>query len=1405
MTQVAQPPTRLGVGAPNDARTKPTVTRARHRARRRLLGPTDRRVTAVIVAFAFLLVFVRHHGWYVNDNKFVAYWNPWRALRESFTPWVDDRDLGTFRTGYSPTSVAYLAGLRTVGLSAWAAQRVFHATLMAVGGIGVAALCRALGARRHPAPLVAGLWFVASPFTVGFLLPSWLYLNAVVSPWYVLAAYKGITGRSPWRWAAVFALCLFTVGSLNLPGLVYAVAPVGLLVAYLLVVSAASARAVWSWFVRAGLLAAVVFVPALTQALTGSAVLGRDLTVSESAAAVSRSSSWSESLRGLGGWLLYFNFGGETTVSYVQSLLRNPVVVLATFVPVVAAIAVVAGARSWKPRIFLGAVVLLSTTLMVGAFPVGGSSPFGELLLTLYDTVPATFAFRSTYKAGAGLTVAVAVLFGVAVGQLWFAWRASDRRRRFLAGGVAVIVASSSAHFWTGAVYGEGARTDRIPGYWEDATDWLESQPGHTRVLVLPTARSPAYTWGTPLPGDIFGTLLDRPFVMEEVFPGGTPEANNLVAALGAHLSRDPYSAGTLAPIARRLGIEYVVIRNDLDWPSLGIASPAGLDPLRADPDLELVATFGRPGENVALGDADGDGDGDGDGDRAADRERPPVEVHRLAGVADTARVVADGGSLVVSGDGEAWPELAEDGSLDGDAPVQYSGRLDDRALASALRAGAEVVVTDTNRRRSISIDPVRQPTIARTRPGTDLFARPGTQTVATYGDAADVLEVRPGRLTSQPAQHRPGAAFDGDVTSSWLTGWGVPFFVQGLEIRLREAQSISAVEVVGASGPAVGRTVSGADIVFPDGERVEVTLEDGRGQVSFPARRADRFRVEVTAVDGGGDGAFGLAEVAVRDLDLHEAIHLPTDVADAAARSEDVADALSGAALTYRISRASAGGEGALLRRQFVSPDPRRFRVSGSGVIAPSTPEEVVAELLGADIVASASDRAGGISSAGPFAVDGRLDTGWETDGANGARLALTFSERPLARVEVVLDGDAGAVGQVEVTFAGRTTTVDAPPPSACRPVESTCVNVVSVPVEGRGAGLDVRLAGLVSRPAPTARLLEVNLDGAANAVLAGSLDRGCRLDLASIDERPVPMTVSGDVDDLRTGAPLAMSSCELVELSAGSHTIDAVGAVGVDDLRLSSTGRRPASSSAAGLDVRERSATSLVADVEIERSSWLIAGVAFSPDWRASADGRSLGEAEALDLQAAWRLPPGAHSIAVHYGPQRTFAWAVWFSFAGVVLCTALAVLDPRRAGATVPAPATRIRSPITAVRLVNAGLVVFGYAVGGVTGGVLAVAVVLASARRLVTSFELAVASAALVAMSALTTIPPLGPSLVPVDPNWSLRRGVADAAARSAAILLAAALVDLVVALLLERGGPAARRRHRHARRRVWITR
>ena len=1226
-------------------------------------------LVTVLYTGVSLVTMASSPGLYVGDDRFEKYFSPGLRLLRELSIWDANRGFGRVREDFWPGTTLPVAMLRGLGASPAFAEHLWHAMLLVVGGLGVVVLMRIFRPHVGIEHGVAGFIYMFNPFSATFFIPSGLYFSYAIAPWLLASFVKGVRSQHPWRWAAAFALLVFLAGDVDIPGLVYVVVPIVPMAVYLVHIEReVTWRRVGAWLLRAAALCVIVSAAVLVKLVYGASAFAQRLDTTESPNRLNLASSWTESWRGLGFWLSYFRDQFGLTRPQGAVFFQSWPVVAATFALPLAAIAAVWRSK-WRARLAFLGIALVALLLMVGTFPVGNPSPYGRLLLFAYDHVPGLSGFRNNYKAGAGLMIGVAVLCGVAAATFvhYFARLRVWLRAIFVVVG-AVVVLGASLPFWNGQLYAGNTQLKAVPSYWRDAFSWLDRQPDDGRVLVLPGSTRTAYRWGW-VGDDIFDALLRRPHVVDTAIPLSTPEAADLLAALSRRIEQGDYRPGELAPLARRFGVRYVLLRNDLDWARTSAPRPERLDPVRSDPDLHLVSTFGSQGQDVAA---------NSDHSLDADRERglPPVEIYEIPAVGSPIQATTSTSPLIVSGNGDAWPALARDGLLNDGRPVAYSGDLSTTDLIRALDSGSPVVVTDTNRRRLVEVSGPRRRlsyTLAAgenlDRPTAELFPAPESESVAVFGDAKSVTASSVGTPAAgfQP-WFRPGNAFDGNEGTAW-EGAGLQRAVGSwLRVQLRRRTTLSEAVLVAA--PQTGRRPSRATIQFSDGSTVPVDLSTGRAHVTFRPRATTSIEIRIDSVVGRGLNSVGFAEVSFPHLNLAESVQVPQDLAVAARTSQKVRGLLTAAPLEYEFLRQAGDGpqdEELVMHRAFSVVGPRDVALDGTARIGPATPDRLIDTIAGGSTGAWGSARyLGTVNGSGQFAVDGREDTGWLTDPRPGETLNVRFPRQPVHHVEV----DA-AVGrgfsrptQVTVTVGDVEVPVQMPPtncPTDQSKTAPSCIvtfaaDVPSVTTDHLVVRLDaVTVAsggGFADLPVS---LPEVRYQAAANIpVAADAHPVGCLPYVVSLDRRPIRIGLDGTVAALLAGEPVPFHGCDGATLDSGPHGLDTSDTLLVDELRLHSGWPPPVvpSTSAPSVEVLEKSPTHFRLRVNADHPTLVTIGQSFDRRWQATLDGRPLRSPVPVDTTTGWTLPRGG-VLDVRYQPQRTFEIALIVSFAGLILC--------------------------------------------------------------------------------------------------------------------------------------------------------
>jgi arabinofuranan 3-O-arabinosyltransferase len=840
-------------------------------------------------------------------------------------------------------------------------------------------------------------------------------------------------------------------------------------------------------------------------------------------------------------------------------------------------------------------------------------------------------------------------------------------------------VVATTYPFWIGGLYGRGGQTKptSVPSYYPASFSWLDAHLGDARALILPGTANSWYRWGF-VGDDIVNAYMRHQYVLRGLLPFSNSEADSIVTAIDDRVNNGTLEPGMIAPIARRLGIRYIMLRNDLDWRKSERPRPVLLDALRHDPEIFRVATFGSPGQNVT-------DPGDTSVEARAEHKLPPVEIYQVWAPSDPPRVVSAQKPLLLAGDGAAWPLLARNEALTPSAAVISTRDLTRNQLAGALRNGANVAITDTNRRTSTFVTQTSQQTsytLGRSevqKRGMAATTDPTrSQSVATFSDASDIREISP---TSRSAPDtRPALAFDGDRRTAWLADAFAPPDAR-LRIELRAPHVVSHVDLVAARLLGTGRELTGVDIRFSDGSSVPVGLENRSVSVDFAPRRVSWIEIAFTRVAGAGVRPIGLAEISFRNLLLGESIEVPEDVFNLAAGDPGTAQLLAQAPFRYQFERqrtSTTEVEGRLART-FRTTGTHTFTTLGTLQLDGTVRDSRVDHVLNGVSGATSSVRYDfSLANTGSNAFDGRIETGWVAPAKLGPTLYLHFPPQPVMHVAVKAHTGPGLsrLMRVRVVVGSYSREVGLVPEPAC----------------GKGAAIGLtpcELVGGIDLPAPVVggarvvvtdfsarsggafgaapvRIDEVELNGKANPAPVDTSElTGCIDDVVKVDGRSLPIALYGTRRDLLTGVSVPFTACRTLQLGPGAHTLRT--GVPVNDLTFNDErAQTPPPSGSVGTISQSAAATKL--QVSASAGDLLLGGFSFDRNWKATVDGHPLAGPEPVDGQSAWVVPHAleAATVQLSYRPQKTYDRALFVTLAGLVLCGGILFRTRRRRAA-------------------------------------------------------------------------------------------------------------------------------------------
>ena len=1140
------------------------------------------------------------------DTKQYLYLDPGRVLAQAPYLWDSGYGAGSVthqNIGYLFPMGPYYWLMDQLGMADWIAQRLWLGSISFAAGAGVVYLLSTLGWRSRWTALAAAFVYMLTPYQLAYTGR----ISAILLPWAGLPWMVALTARAVrrggWRDPAWFALVTLVVGSTNATSLLLVgLAPLLWLV-FAVAIGDSTARQALGAAARIG-----VLVVGTSLWWMGGLVLQGGyginyLDVSETVRTVAEGSSPTEVLRGLGNWFFY---GGDAIGAWIGQAVdltqKSWLLTVSFALPVLAFVA--AATTRWRYRAYFVALLIVGTIAAVGAYPYGDPSPLGSVFKAWATGSTAGLAMRSTPRAVPLVALSAAVLLGAGLEALARAssTRLSTRSLGILRlGAVALVIVLALAEFapvWRDGYIAERNSREDVPAYWTRAAAAIDRDGSATRVLELPGTPTAAYRWGTTS-DPITPGLIDRPWVSRELIPYfGSAAAANLVIALDHRMQEGTFEPESLAPVARLLSSGTLLLRSDLEyersdtprprtlWNELTRPRPSGLArPRDFGARVPNVATRFPVVDEIELATP------------PAASWPPPVALFPVKDAPPIVRSAPTQRPVLVAGDGEALVDAAAAGLIDGNELVLYAASYAKHpaALRRVLEDGADLVVSDTNRRRARRWGAIRDVTGATERSGeVPLRDDPEDKRLEIFPGSDDrdrsVVEQRGvrrvaatgyGERSIYAPEQRAEAAFDGDLQTAWRVGGEDDPTGQRLVAKLTKPITTDHVTL---TQPRIDdmdeeRFVTTARLDFGDGSPVTVDLDErsrtADGQtITFPKRTIRRLAVEVLATNlgalpsYGGVNGVGFSEVRIGDRAVaprvDELVRLPTRlVRSPGARSLDHRLVYLMSRLGYDPTSRRRQAEEPTLKRRFEVPTPRTFDLTGTARVDPNAPDSLVDEVLGTTAPGARFDSSGHLrgdaDARASRAFDGSSSTAWVAPmGSQVEQVGqwlevaldqpLTLDELRLAlvtdgrhsvptRMHLEVDGAPGPIIDVpslrDATSEGATTTVP-----------------VSFPaVTGRRVRIVIDAVRPVTTPDPRTHrpltlpvgIAETGMTGVPTPNAPAEVPARCRTDLLEVDGSPVGISISGSAATAAAHRGLTFEVCDggPLALGVGGHVL--------------------------------------------------------------------------------------------------------------------------------------------------------------------------------------------------------------------------------------------------------------------------
>jgi arabinofuranan 3-O-arabinosyltransferase len=1246
---------------------------------------------AGLLACCLLLIglpFATAPGDIIADTKFELAVNPSGFLHQALQVWNAQQfgGLTDQYVGFLFPMGPFFELLKLTGSAGWVTQRLWLSALLVLAFVGMVVLARRLQIGTPATRLAAGLAYALSPAALSIAgQTSSELLPMVMAPWIVVpltdmrpwteTGRQGLPGRcrAVTRSALVVALC----GGVNAASTLAVMVPCALFILARPGVRGKVRMLAW-WLPAVALITVSWSVPLVLLSKYGVSIV----LYTESAQVTTTTTSLLAILRGVENWIGFQSTNGQP--DRPLAFLIGTTVVPSVLTGLLAALGLAGLARRELPHRHLLLVMAMGGVAIMSLGYVSSlGNPLEGPLTGLLNG--AASPFRNVWKFDplVRLPLALGLAHLLAVG------RPVPQRTALRAAALAALASLAVSAAITGLA--SPGSFLQVPAYWVAAANWLNTHAGRQAVLVEPGSSFGEYTWGSPM-DDVLSALTNVDFAERNLSVVGSAGNERLLNAIDQDVTEGDGSAA-LTQVMARMGIKYVLVRNDLAASQTTGTYPARVhDALTGSPGITLAAQFGPEVGGGTLDDAVSD----------LGAPYPAVQIYHVADSQPAAVVQPAADTLRVIGAPESLVTLANE-SLLGSRPVLLNNDGPGQPVAGTI-------VTDSLRQRVVNFGALRQdysPTLTATEP-LDTFLSTNDYTEAdwspdrAYAKYTGIKDVTASSSASDikafPSQwgtgQLPYSAFDADARTMWESGaydgplgqWiqgdfdsGVPFG-QGADARIKLTFADSA---------AVGPPVTRVTVTTAAGSVTDPVRITGNAQyLAVPSGPSDWLRITVTGLDPTSVVAaplgvqVGIASIDIAGVSTSRTIVAPSVPAGAESATVVLAKEQpyeSGCMLTSvrwvcNPSLVSPTEEQYGFDETAVEPVKQQAKLSGTAILTtPFLIDHYALDWPGEPVVTATSTQ-----------TDDPQDQPWDAFDGNPATTWVANPEDPHPQLSIVWGYDK-TISRLTIKR----------PPGA-----SSVMQLVIVGNNGQRRGAIIGASGVATFPKMTTtsvhlilityqspiQISDVVIPG-VRPIFESSLPLSLRCGLGpdiSVGGKTVPTKVTGTFADLLNGTPLHFTACKPVTVAAGDTQVaePAGDAFNVQDVVLKPTASSAASSPAvSSASASQPAASTVMSWTSSKRVLWVTAPARsylevnenFNTGWRAVLDGKTLQPVQLDGWKQAWVLSAGAYGqVTLTYTPARTYRDSIMAGAIILALCFVLSLAFPRRRRLPLPWPA-------------------------------------------------------------------------------------------------------------------------------------